>query len=124
MLKVRLDQDNHTLKLLLDGHAGQADIGHDIVCSACSILAYTLAQYVKCAEAEGGLACPPYITLDSGYAVVECEPREDYFDGIYGAYQFAQLGYILLEHNYPQFVELTQFGTEDSVNINQKDSLT
>ena len=45
MLKVTFEQKENKLTLKLEGHAGQADIGHDIVCASASILAYRFTDY-------------------------------------------------------------------------------
>ena len=112
MLKVAFQQKNRLLTLSADGHAGQADIGHDIVCSACSILAYTVAQFVKEAEQSGYLKSAPTIKLEKGESIISCEPTDDMLIDMQNIYLFAEKGYHLLAHNYPQFVELKPFGTE------------
>ena len=50
MLKATFEEANGKISLTIEGHADQAEYGKDIVCSACSILAYTVAQFVKDAE--------------------------------------------------------------------------
>lgn len=110
MIKVSLEKDGTELTLRIKGHAGQAEIGHDIVCSACSILAYTVAQLVKNADDVGDLKCPPEIKLDSGDAVISCMPTENTYCTILGIYMFAEVGYKLLAHNFPQYVDLKSFG--------------
>ena len=110
MLKVIFEDTDNKLTLKLDGHAGQADIGHDIVCASCSILAYTVAQLVKVAEAQGDLKNAPEIKLESGDAIISCEPIDEARNGLLAAYMFAETGYNLLAHNYPQYVDLKPFG--------------
>ena len=112
MLKVTFEQKDSKLALKLKGHAGQADIGHDIVCASCSILAYTVAQFVKEAEASGYLKSPAEIKLESGDSVISCKPTDDMLIDMQNIYLFAEKGYHLLAHNYPQFVDLKQFDTE------------
>lgn len=113
MLKVSFENKDNKLTLRLEGHAGQADIGHDIVCASCSILAYTVAQIIKVAEAQGDLKTAPVIKLESGDGIVSCEPKEEAVEGIKTAYMYAEVGYNLLAHNYPQFVVLNPFGTAE-----------
>lgn len=110
MVKVTFEEKDDKLTLKIEGHAGQADIGHDIVCSSCSILAYTVAQLVTNAKGIGDLKSPPEIKLDSGDAIISCEPTEEAYNALYSAYMFAEVGYNLLAHNYPQFVEFKSFG--------------
>lgn len=113
MVKVTFEQINNRLTLRLKGHAGQAKIGKDIVCASCSILAYTVAEFVKEADKKGYLKSDPIIKLESGGAVISCEPVDELLIDIQNMYFFAEKGYELLAHNYPQFVELKQFGQPD-----------
>jgi uncharacterized protein YsxB (DUF464 family) len=111
MLKVSFEEKEGKLTLKLDGHAGQAESGHDIVCSSCSILAYTVAQIVNSAERMGELKTGPELILEVGEGIVSCEPKEEAYAAVKSAYLFAEVGYALLAHNYPQFVEHKPFGT-------------
>ena len=110
MVKVIFEEKDHTLTLKLDGHAGQAKQGQDIVCASCSILAYTVAQIVKTAATEGDLKSVPTLKLESGDAVISCEPTDEVYGTIKSLYMFAEVGYKLLAFNNPQFVDLTMFG--------------
>lgn len=110
MLKVTFEQKDNNLMLKLEGHAGQAEVGKDIVCASASILAYTVAQFVQEAERRGDLKAKPTIQLESGDALISCEPTEDILFAMQDMYLFAELGYSILAHNYPQFVELKPFG--------------
>ena len=112
MVKVTFEEKENKLTLKVGGHAGQANIGNDIVCASCSILAYTVAQYVKTAEAEGDLKTAPIIKLESGDALIFCEPKEEAYSALMSMYMFAEVGYNLLSHNFPQYVELKLFETE------------
>jgi uncharacterized protein YsxB (DUF464 family) len=106
MLQVTIATEGKKLSLRLEGHAGYAEIGKDIVCASASILAYSVAQIVKEAEHKGDLASPPHIHLEGGDTLVTCEPCEDTYEAVQGAYLFAKTGYALLAHNYPQYVRL------------------
>ena len=94
----------------VEGHAGQAKKGHDLVCSAASILAYTLAKYVESVDNAGGLKEPPHIEAEDGYMLIEAKPTEEYLAEVLNAYFVAELGFHLLSQNYPQYVELKMFG--------------
>lgn len=113
MIKVSFEKEDDKLTLKIDGHAGQADVGHDIVCASCSILAYTVAQFVKEADRQGDLVDTPIIKLESGDAVISCEPMEEVRKMMQDIYLFAEVGYDLLAHSYPQYVELKAFGTAE-----------
>ena len=97
------------LSLRVKGHAGYAEIGSDIVCSAASVLAYTLANSVQNAEDNGWLAMPPVIQMDSGDTVISCESADDIALVVMKSmYTFATMGYALLAQNYPQYVRLIE----------------
>ena len=113
MLKVTFVEKDKTITLKVDGHAGQAEKGHDIVCSACSILAYTVANLIKTAGATKDLKAPPVIKLEDGDALISCEPWEHAYPTILSIFMVVEVGYKLLAHNYPQYVELIQFGTDE-----------
>jgi uncharacterized protein YsxB (DUF464 family) len=110
MLNVVFTAKDDTITMVLNGHAGQADIGHDIVCSSCSILAYTVAQIVKTEEKEGSLKTKPLVVLNKGSAIVSCEPKPEKYNELRHAFYVAEVGYTLLSHNYPQLVDFTPFG--------------
>ena len=112
MVSVTFTEKDNKLTLKLDGHAGQAVKGQDIVCSACSILAYTVAQFVLNAKGMGELKSKPEIILKEGDGYISCEPTEESYTALKSAYLFAEVGYSLLENNYPRHVELNQFDTE------------
>ena len=93
--------------LKVKGHAGQADVGQDLVCASASILAYTVAQIVKAMDAHKDFAEPPVIELESGDATILCWAKDDYiFAEVLQSFFVIKTGYALLAHNYPQFVEL------------------
>ncbi len=106
MIKVTFTENPEKLSLRLEGHAGYAEHGKDIVCASASILAYTVAQYVEYEDNQGNLKAPAEIKLESGDSVVSCEPREEKLKWLWDAYQFAKMGFLILANNYPQYVEV------------------
>lgn len=112
MVRVILCRDTGvgTISLTVSGHAGQAEEGHDLVCSACSILAYTVAQVVTTERFAGSFKTEPIIVLSKGGAYICCEPTKEMYYEILHTFYVAEVGYTLLSLNYPQFVELTTFG--------------
>ena len=113
MITVNLAQDDvkRTLSLKLSGHAGQAEIGQDIVCASATILAYTVAQIVKVMESNKELTRKPVIKLKKGDIEISCRCKTDegYAKALH-TYFVAQVGYSLLTHNYPQYVALNSLG--------------
>lgn len=106
-VKLVMDEEHHLIQMTLKGHAGQADHGYDIVCASASILAYTVAQIVKAMEQHGDLLGEPTIELNEGDARILCRCREaDVFGELVHTFFVAHVGYLLLAHNYPEFVSL------------------
>ena len=110
MIKVKFsyDRDKRECSLTVNGHAGQAMIGEDIVCASASILAYTIAQVIKGMEHHGDLSEAPTIKLESGDATIVCRAKDDYlFSEMMQDFFVIRTGYTLLKHNYPLYVDFT-----------------
>ena len=105
MIKVTFADSGEKLSLWVKGHAGYAEIGKDIVCASCSILANTVAQFVLEAGDKGDVESSQ-VRLDVGDAVITCRPKDDFYLDIRQVYLFAKKGFELLEHTYPQYVRL------------------
>lgn len=115
MVKARFstDKDSQSITLRLTGHAGAADPGYDIICASATILVYTVAQTAKFMYDEGKLRKRPRIKLDPGEAVITMKPKaEDYAEALH-TYFVAQVGYSLLEHNFPEYVNFESFGESE-----------
>jgi uncharacterized protein YsxB (DUF464 family) len=110
----RNDNGTESITLRLTGHAGMAEKGQDIVCASASILAYTVAQSLQFMYEEGELEEKPLIRLDSGDAVITAIPKYGFYKEALHTFFVAQVGYHLLAHNYPQYVELHSFGEAES----------
>jgi uncharacterized protein YsxB (DUF464 family) len=111
MIKATFEkEEGQYLSLTIEGHAGQAEKGNDIVCSAASILAYTLAQTITQMDKQEWLKKKPHINLKEGNGLITCIPNEGYFDECLMAFFVAEVGYSLLANNYPQYVEIIPFG--------------
>lgn len=110
MIKVRFEKADKNLVLTVKGHAGQAEHGKDIVCSAASILAYTVAQSVADMRDDGKLKKKPTIRMDEGDAIITCKPTKQYYAEALHTFCVIQTGYDVLCHNYPWYVQLTKFG--------------
>lgn len=112
MVKVKFDysEDKRSIVLAVNGHAGYEDRGKDIICSASSILAYTVAQCVSDLHKDGKLLKKPTIKLDKGNAKIVCKPTEDAYVETLHVFFVAERGYALLASNYPEYVRLKPFG--------------
>lgn len=104
------EKEIDTIILKVEGHAGLDKNGKDIICSAASILTYTIAQYLHYIHERGGLQKKPHILLNDGDALIVAKPTKEYEAEVLNAYFVAEVGYSLLAQNYPQYVELKMFG--------------
>ena len=104
------DNGTKSITLRLNGHAGMAEKGEDTMCASASILAYTVAQSLMFMHEEGGLEEKPLIRLNSGDAEITAIPKHTSYNEALHIFFVAQVGYSLLAHNYPQYVELNSFG--------------
>ena len=107
------DKSSGSITLKVRGHAGAAEKGQDIICSASSILAYTVAQTLEYMHAEGGLRKKPRIEFADGDATIVAKPKDESYAEALHTFFVAQVGYSLLAHNYPQYVELKPFKLTD-----------
>jgi uncharacterized protein YsxB (DUF464 family) len=87
-------------RLEMEGHAQSGDVGHDLVCASASILAYTLADYVKKAEEENRVWCS-LTYLEEGDAIISCSPNEGKSDAITIVFDAICRGFELLARHYP-----------------------
>lgn len=113
MIEVTLkhDEKNKYLRLEVKGHANSAPIGEDLVCASASILTYTLDQIVLVAEKEGKLASKPVVKIDNGDAVVACRCKgDDAYTELIHAFYVVQIGYYLLQHNFPEYITVSVKG--------------
>ncbi len=101
----RYNTAERTFCLTVKGHAGQAELGQDVICASASILAYTLAQVITTAYRHGDLESDPIVRLESGDTQIQCTCKEAVFAEIMHTYFVVQVGYMLLAHNYPEFVD-------------------
>ena len=109
--KFEMDASRLMASLHVKGHAGSNAPGHDIVCASASILAYTLAQNIKIAEEQGHLKYSPKIKLKEGDSIITCRAKdEETYTEMLHTFLVIQTGYVLLAHNYPQYVAVEMFG--------------
>ena len=106
MIEVTFTKKDGVHSLKVEGHAWYAEHGKDIICASASMLAYTLAQFVRDKESLGWFATPTEIRLDRGDTLVSCDPWGENEWNVRDAYDLIKRGYALLAQNYPQFVSL------------------
>lgn len=64
-------------RLTIEGHAHSGEPGQDLVCAACSALAYTLAANVGRLESQGQVQ-DVIVQLEPGNAEISCRPNNKY----------------------------------------------
>ena len=107
MINVTMTESGKKLSLRVEGHAGYAEEGKDIVCASASILANIFA--VTILECDEVYEVDSIVDLTSGNAIIECNCKdEETYAKVANAYHYTKLGYALLEHNYPQYVRLME----------------
>jgi uncharacterized protein YsxB (DUF464 family) len=90
----------------MKGHAKSGKKGHDLVCAAASILAYTLASSVRgLKDADAVVYCD--IKLDEGDAHISCKPREKRTSAVELVFVTLCEGFRILAEQYPKNVSYT-----------------
>ena len=95
-----------SIHMSLKGHAGTAPKGEDLVCSAATMLAYTVAQAVQFLYEQGQLKKKPKIHITDGSATIIATPTEEGYAPVLHTFWVAQCGIHVLQHNYPKNVTL------------------
>lgn len=109
MIHVKFEFTEDRMTLRVNGHADQAVYGQDIVCAAASILSTTLAQALKFDRTAGRLRREPRIKFTKpGDANISACPKEEYKQIVLTEFLMAKSGFLLLAHNYPQYVMLEE----------------
>lgn len=96
-------------RLTVEGHAGSGPEGHDLVCSAVSALALTLAgnvAYMKTQDAVYG----EIMKLDEGSAEIQCTPYRRYKDSVEQVFRSICVGFELLATKYPENISYEVMG--------------
>lgn len=87
-------------RVTVKGHAGSGPEGHDLVCSAVSALALTLAGNVSYMEAQEAVR-NVVINLKEGDAEIQCTAYRRYKDSVEQIYRAICVGFELLATKYP-----------------------
>lgn len=104
MTTIRYFEDGGCCYLHVGGHADYSHSGMDIVCSAVSMLACTMAACLEDEERRGNLK-RLYISLNEGDACLEWEPEDFAAGRLRTIWETVETGFSLLAENYPANVE-------------------
>lgn len=99
---IRVSIDPAALEFRMDGHAGYAPEGQDIVCAGASMLAAALFEYVMCMTDENERdSCE----MESGHAALDvCTNDAELMRMCRHAFETIQKGFELLANRYPDYV--------------------
>ena len=106
MIHARFSAEDGRVHMRLKGHARSAPRGEDLVCSAATMLAYTVAQAAQFMLEQGKLKEKPEVCLEEGEAAVTVTPTEEAMAEALHSFWVVQCGIHVLAHNYPEHVKL------------------
>ncbi len=101
---IEITFNEKTLELSVSGHAEHGNKGEDIVCSAVSILFYTLAESLT--DAKEMLVQNPRIEMEDGNGTISCVPKGMYEANVTLIYWTVLNGFNLLAENYEKNINL------------------
>lgn len=96
-------------KLTMNGHAGSAPIGHDLVCSAASILAHTLAANVG-NMADAGMCRNVVNDIREGEARIGCTAVRGSERVVANTFQSVCVGFEILASKFPENISFKIIG--------------
>lgn len=99
MIKVVYHRKYH--RVTVKGHAYSGEAGKDLICSACSILTYTLASNVSNMEQYGQVRNMT-TDLKPGDAEISCKPHSRFDAVITMIFDSICAGFELLANDYPE----------------------
>ena len=102
MIEILYDRKKHSV--FVRGHAGSAEYGHDIICSAVSVLVYTLAANVKKLSDNRQCVRRPVIELNEGRAFISCDPVHGFTAVTTLVFDTVCEGFSLLSQQYYGFI--------------------
>lgn len=113
MIMIRFYKKENGVHLVMDGHAGAAPKGEDLICAAASMLCYTAGQAVQFLWEQGKLECHPRIEIQEGRAVIIARAKEETEAEVLYLYWVIQAGAWVLARNYPKYVGLMPMAMEE-----------
>lgn len=102
MIQISLKRDDkkREIRVVVKYHADK------IICSAASMLIYTLGQIIHTLDELGKLDKKPTLKLESGDAKIVASADQANWLAVAEAFMYTLVGLQLLEHTYPDQVKL------------------
>lgn len=94
-----------SFSLEVQGHAGQAPSGHDVVCAGASTLFCSLAEMLMHRKEKGDILSLD-IAYDKGFGHISAVPALCFEKALRCAFEAVRLGYVHLAQNYPEHIRL------------------
>lgn len=91
------------LTLQIEGHAGYAEKGKDIVCSAVSILFYTLG---RCLSENEYMLKDSIVNDDDGNGYIMAKPKDKFIPTVKTFFYVTLEGFKSIAETYPDYVVL------------------
>lgn len=105
MITVNSDRCTDRFIFTVEGHAEHGARGHDVVCAAASVLAFTLYRAVKLLDEEGEISVFNH-SISKGNAEFDFTVKEDALGKAVSVVDSIVEGYLLLEENFPECVQV------------------
>ena len=103
MIRVRYTPEK--FRITVEGHAGSAERGRDLVCAAVSTLVLTLGENVARMKKAGWLEGHA-VEIMAGKARIQCLPREEWKEAAEVVFGAVFAGLELLGERWPGFVKV------------------
>lgn len=97
MIRVNYCREGDRHRLTVDGHAGYAPAGSDIICAGASAISFALLGYLQQCDAE-----MTECDVSAGSLTVDCRGGER----VAGAFDMALCGWLNIAANYPHHVDV------------------
>ena len=104
MITARYDRDGEMHTLSVNGHAGYADKGQDIVCAGVSAIVYALIGWL-----ENNIEAFTSIDENNGEVIISCEGDEK----VEAVFYMAAIGIESIMNAYPDHVDIEIVGVAD-----------
>ncbi len=96
---VEIAYNRKKTKVTADGHAQSGDIGHDLVCSAVSILILTLAEDAKHISERSK------VKIEQGHAEIVCKSRSNNSEVARMIFDHVCVGFEILASQFPENIK-------------------